>query len=92
MRAWVVGSTIMTSTLPQPVPKNLREQMLDKLKNMPEPYLVVLYEAFLHAEAVSLLDEMSRDAEREQAEGKWDNLPDLIKEVRDRIRASRRAP
>jgi hypothetical protein len=91
MRAWAVGLTIMTSTLPQPVPKNLREQMLDKLKNMPEPYLVVLYEAFLHAEAVSLLDEMSRDAELEQAEGKWDSLPDLIKEVRGRIRASRRA-
>jgi hypothetical protein len=81
----------MSTTLPpSPVPKNLREQMLEKVRTTPEPYLSVLYEAFLHAEAVRLLDEMSREAESEQAEGKWDHLPELIEEVRGKIRASRR--
>lgn len=78
-----------TATL-QPIPKNLRQQMLEKVQELPEKYLAVLYEAFIHAEKVRLLDEMSRDAEREQAEGKWDNLPELIQSVRERIKASRK--
>jgi hypothetical protein len=73
-----------------PIPKNLRQQMIEKVNNTPDLYLTVLYEAFLHTEAVRLMDEMSRDAEREQAEGKWDHLPELIKEVREKIKAARR--
>jgi hypothetical protein len=79
------------SPLSQPVPKNLREQLIKRVNDMPEPYLSVLHEAFLHAEKVCLLDEISRQAEREQALGKWESLPELIQQVREEIKASRRA-
>jgi hypothetical protein len=81
----------MSTIAAQPIPRNLRQQMVEKVQDLPEKYLSVLYEAFIHAEKVRLLDEISRDAEREQAEGKWDNLPELIQQVRERIKASRRA-
>jgi hypothetical protein len=79
----------MSTVATQPVPKNLRQQMVEKIQDIPDKYLAVLYEAFVHAEKVRLLDEISRDAESEQAEGKWENLPDLIREVREKIKAGR---
>ena len=71
------------------IPKNLRERMSEMLRAVPEPYLGVFYEAMLHAEKVRLLDEISKDAEGERAEGKWDHLPELIQQVRSRLKAAR---
>ena len=63
-------SPSMSTVATQPVPKNLRQQMVEKIQDIPDKYLAVLYEAFVHAEKVRLLDEISRDAESEQSEGK----------------------
>jgi hypothetical protein len=76
---------------PPPIPKNLREQLMTKLQLMPEKYLALLHEAWLDAETVRLLDEMNEQAVKEQAEGKWDNLPELIREYRERRTAARQA-
>ena len=78
----------MTSS--QPIPKNLREQLVEKVQSVPEKYLALLYEAWLDTETVRLLDEMNEQAEREQASGKWDNLQDLIREYRARRQLARR--
>lgn len=65
-----IYSPSMSTVATQPVPKNLRQQMVEKIQDIPDKYLAVLYEAFVHAEKVRLLDEISRDAESEQSEGK----------------------
>ena len=65
----------MTSS--QPIPKNLREQLVELRWLRDE------------TETVRLLDEMNEQAEREQASGKWDNLPDLIREYRARRQLAR---
>ena len=70
------------------MPKNLREQLVEKVKSIPEKYLALLHEAWLDAETVRLLDEMNAQAEREQSEGNWDNLPELIKQYRERRKSS----
>lgn len=64
---------------------------MTKLQAMPEKYLALLHEAWLDAEMVRLLDEMNEQAEKEQAEGKWENLPELIRVYRDRRTAARQA-
>jgi hypothetical protein len=87
----LLESRVMSATLPQPIPSDLREQLIERVMNSPDKYLPVLFEAFLHAEKVRLLDEISADAEREQAEGKWDNLPALIQQVREGIKSARRS-
>lgn len=88
MRAWVVGSTIMTSTLPQPVPKNLREQMLKRVEKMDEVSLVRLHELDLLAEAIRLRGVISQQAEAERASGKWEGIEETIREYRRRKQRS----
>ncbi len=72
----------MSTTLPQPIPKNLREQMVHRVQEMPDEQVVELYEMLLLQEKLSLLDKMSESAEREQAEGKWHDLPEFIHSYR----------
>jgi cation transport regulator ChaB len=74
-----------------PIPKNLREQLVSKAQSIPDKYLALFHEAWLDAETVRLLDEMNEQAENEQAEGKWENLPELIRAYRDRRTTALRA-
>jgi hypothetical protein len=76
----------MTSTLPQPVPKNLREQLIDRVSRMDEQSLIRLYDLDLLIEKMRLRDEMSRQAEAKQASGKWEGLSEAIREYRTRNR------
>ena len=76
----------MSTTLPQPVPKNLREQMIKRIESAPDDDILIVHEALLHADKMRLLDEISADAERERAAGKWERLPELISEVRAKLR------
>ena len=68
------------------LPGNLREQMIERLHQAPERDLLVVHEALRHADKLRLLDAVSEDAEREQAAGAWDKLPEMIQEVRARLR------
>jgi hypothetical protein len=45
-------------------------------------------EVLLHAEKERLWREISADAEAERVAGRWERLPGLIQEVRDRLRSS----
>lgn len=84
MRAWVVGSAIMTSTLPQPVPKNLREQMMKRVEKMDEVSLVRLHELDLLAESIRLREVISQQAEAERASGKWEGIEETVRAYRRR--------
>ena len=78
----------MTSTLPQPVPKNLREQMMKRVAEMDEDALVRLHDLNLVAETIRLRALISEQAEAERAAGKWDDLADVIRTYRQRRRHS----
>jgi len=60
--------------------------MIQRLETAPESDLLSVQEASLPAEKIKLLDEISEDAERERADGKWDRLPELILQVREKLR------
>jgi len=78
----------MTSPSPQPSPNNLREQMINRVSTMNEKRLARLHELDLLAEKLELREEMSRQAEAEQASGAWDGLAEVIRAYRMRNRTS----
>ena len=59
----------MTTIPPQPIPRNLREQMIQRVQAMPEDQVAELYEMLLLQEKLSLLDKISDGAERGQVAG-----------------------
>jgi len=68
--------------LDTPVPKNLRTQMLKRIEAMPEEDVTELYELVLLQEKLRLRRDVSADAEREQTDGVWVGLPELIRAYR----------
>ena len=67
----------------QPIPKNLREQMLEKVECASEEALVLVHEALLFAEKERLWREIQADAQKECEAGTWDNLDEVIRKYRD---------
>ena len=72
----------------EPVPKNLREQMVKRITAMSEEDVAELYELWLLKEKLAVRQEMSDQAEREQAAGTWANLPDIVREYRSRRKSA----
>lgn len=66
----------------EPVPKNLREQMVKRIAAMSERDVAELYELWLLKEKLAVRQEMSDQATREHASGIWEKLPDLVREYR----------
>jgi hypothetical protein len=60
--------------------------MIKRIETAPEEDILVVNEALLHADKLRLLEAISQDAERERAAGKWERLPELLNEVRARLR------
>ncbi|MCX6857145.1 MAG: hypothetical protein NTV80_19815 [Verrucomicrobia bacterium] len=72
--------------LAPPIPKNLLATLKESMDLMTEEQLLGVHHAVLDKEIERLRQVISDDAEREQAEGKWDNLPEVIAEYRARNR------
>ncbi len=68
----------------EPVPKNLRDQMVKRIASMSDQDVAELYELWLLKEKLAVRQEMSDEAEGEQASGLWANLPDIVREYRSR--------
>jgi hypothetical protein len=91
LEKWVVAVILEGMTSSQPIPKNLREQLVDSISSMPEEQLLEVRNAILDLEIERLRREMSDQAEQELADGKWDNLPEMIRAYRDRKKAEHQA-
>lgn len=78
----------MTSTLPQPVPKNLREQMMNLIARAPEEELPEIHRRLLIVERDRLWKEIQQQAQADADAGKHDNVQEMVREYR----ASRRRP
>lgn len=59
-----LASPNMSTTVDQPVPKDLRVQMLRRLESMPDEDVTELYELILLQEKPRLRREISAEAER----------------------------
>ncbi len=84
-------SNLGVMTLAEPIPKNLRAILTENIARMTEEQLLSFHNFILEAEIERLLKVVSDDAEKEQAEGKWDNLSEIIQAYRERKKAERRA-
>ncbi len=74
----------MTSTLPQPVPKNLREQIIGFVLSVPEEDLPGLGKRLLLAERDMLWKEVQTQAQADSDAGKYENVQQMIEEYRAR--------
>ena len=70
-----------------PIPKNLRPDLIRQIEALPEEDLLLVNEVLLHAEKDRLWREISSEAEEERASGRWAKLPEVIQEVRARLRS-----
>jgi hypothetical protein len=78
----------MRTTATQPVPKDLREQMIQRMQLAPDEDILFAYEIMLIAEKARPWKEIQNDAIQEAAAGKHDNLPEWISQYRQRNRQS----
>jgi len=78
----------MSTSVDQPVPKDLRAQMLKRIESMPDDDVTDLYELILLQEKLRLRREISAEAEREQAGGLWADLPEFVRAYREGKRSS----
>lgn len=72
----------MSLSTTQPVPKDLREQMVKRISAMPEEEVVELYELVLLTEKIRVRREISDQADQENAQGLWANLPEIVRAYR----------
>jgi hypothetical protein len=74
----------MSTVLPQP--SSLKPDLIQRIEAMSEEDLQLVHEVLLHAEKDRLWREISADAENERISGKWEELPEIIAEVRGQLR------
>ncbi len=74
----------MSSSITQPIPKDLRQQMIQRIQSAPEQDLVLLHDIWLSAAKERLWQEIQQDATAEQEAGKLDQVPDLVRRYRAR--------
>lgn len=68
----------------QPVPKDLRQQMIQRIQSAPESDVVLLHDIWLSAAKDRLWQEIQENAAAEQEAGKLDEVPDLVRRYRAR--------
>lgn len=78
----------MNNTIIQPVPKDLRQQMIQRIQSAPETEVLLLHDIWLSAAKDRLWQEIQQDATAEQAAGKLDQVPDLVRRYRARHAAA----
>ena len=78
-------------TAASPIPKNLRQTLVQTIESMTDEQVVSVHNAVLDAEIGRLRQLVSDGADEEWAAGKWDNLPEVVREYRDRRKAERLA-
>lgn len=75
-------------TITSPVPTNLRNALIRSIESLPDEDLPLVQEVLLHAEKDRLWREISAEAEVERRSGRWEGLPDIIAQVRAKMRNS----
>ena len=64
-------------------PKKLRPELIQRVEAMDDESLLVLHRALLIVEKERLWRELSAEAEQDRRSGKFDRLPEIIREGKD---------
>jgi len=72
----------------QPIPKNLKQQLAQSLDSFEESELVFVHRVFLEVEKARVWKRIGETAEADRVAGKWEDLDEVIRGVRARLRAS----
>jgi hypothetical protein len=77
------------STLPnQPVPKNIREQMIRRMETAPEDVVLLVRDVLLQIEKENLWQKIQGDASEDAKGGKLDRVAEIIPNYRDTSRSA----
>jgi hypothetical protein len=74
----------MNSTVLEP--KKLRPEIIQRIEAMDDESLMLVYRVLLIVEKERLWRELSAEAEQDHRMGKFDRLPEIIREARAELR------
>ncbi len=78
----------MSTPLNQPVPKNIREQMIRRMETAPEDVVVLVHNVLLQIEKENLWQKIQGDASEDAKSGKLDRVGEIIQNYRDTRRSA----
>jgi hypothetical protein len=67
-------------------PEKLRPEIIQRIEAMDDESLLLLHRLLLRLEKERLWHELSAEADAERRSGKFDRLPDIIREARIELR------
>jgi hypothetical protein len=67
-------------------PEKLRPEIIQRIQAMDDESLLLLHRLLLHVEKERLWHELSEEAEADRRSGKFDRLPDIIRQARAELR------
>jgi len=78
----------MSTLLNQPVPKNIREQMIRRMETAPEDVVVLVHDVLLQIEKENLWQKIQGDASEDAKSGKLGRVGEIIQNYRDARRSA----
>jgi predicted RNase H-like nuclease (RuvC/YqgF family) len=78
----------MSTLLNQPVPKNIREQMIRRMETAPEDVVVLVHDVLLQIGKENLWQKIQGDASEDAKSGKLDRVGEIIQNYRDSRRSA----
>ena len=78
----------MSTLLNQPVPKNIREQMIRRMETAPEDVVVLVHNVLLQIDKENLWQKIQCDASEDAKSGKLDRVGEIIQNYRDTRRSA----
>jgi hypothetical protein len=78
----------MSTLLNQPVPKNIREQMIRRMETAPEDVVVLVHDVLLQIGKENLWQKIQGDASEDAKSGKLDRVGEIIQNYRDTRRSA----
>ena len=78
----------MSTLLNQPVPKNIREQMIRRMETAPEDVVLLVHDVLLQIEKENLWQKIQGNASEDAKSGKLDHVGEIIQNFRDTRRSA----
>jgi len=78
----------MSTRLTQPVPKDIREQMIRRLESAPEDVVLLVHDVLLQIEKENLWQKIQNNALEDARGGKLDRVGEIIQNYRETRRSA----
>jgi len=78
----------MSTLLKQPVPKNIREQMIRRMETAPEDVVLLVHDVLLQIEKENLWQTIQGNASEDAKSGKLDRVGEIIQNYRGTRRSA----